>query len=71
MIEKSSISPEYIKQISTTDTMVILKEKRRIIFLCNLLLRVYAYNAISTHTVLSLSKIKTPEREMNIQSMVY
>ena len=44
--------------------MFILREKGRMIFPRNILLRSAAYNTVSTLTILSLHKINTIERYM-------
>ena len=62
--------PIYMKEIVTTDPMVILREKGRRIFPRNLILTEVAYYTIRTCTVLPLQEINTAKSNIKRRRMV-
>ena len=61
-ISKSSIVPIDMEEVSTTDPMVILREKRSCRASRNLLISTASYDTVRDRTVLTLNQINTVKR---------
>ena len=70
MIARGSIYPEGVVVISTTDKMVLLREKVKVGVSRDLLLMAAAYDTARNTTILPFKKTKETEMEIRTQRMV-